>query len=96
MILLIQITCRGALAEGHVCIVPAEHVASGRRTDEATWTELRNFKKSLLQMFMQQVGLDKKSQTSAQPQCLLHVDAAVMILNSMSRFADSIWVWLWS
>lgn len=37
-----------------MCIVPAEHVASARRTDEAVWTELRNFKKSLLQMFMQQ------------------------------------------
>lgn len=51
----VPLCCRGSLADGHVCIVPAEHVASGRRTDEAVWTELRNFKKSLLQMFMQQV-----------------------------------------
>lgn len=48
---------RGSLADGHVCIVPADHVASARRTDEAVWNELRNFKKSLLQMFMQQVRL---------------------------------------
>lgn len=56
---------RGSLAVGHVCIVPAEHVASARRTDEAVWTELRNFKKSLLQMFMQQVrNLSRSNGTS--------------------------------
>ena len=41
----------------HALLVPAaEHVASSRQVDEAVWTELRNFKKCLIQMFMQQVG----------------------------------------
>ncbi len=39
-----------------VCWLSAEHVASSRQVDEAVWTELRNFKKCLIQMFMQQVG----------------------------------------
>lgn len=46
---------RGRLAEGHCVIVPADHVSSSRQVDEAVWTELRNFKKCLLQMFMAQV-----------------------------------------
>lgn len=49
--------CRGSLAEGHCLIVPSEHVASTRKVDEAVWTELRNFKKALLQMAMSQVGM---------------------------------------
>ncbi|GAB4814505.1 hypothetical protein N2152v2_001551 [Parachlorella kessleri] len=48
---------RGRLVPGHCCIIPTEHVASSRQVDEAVWTELRNFKKCLIQMFMQQ-GLD--------------------------------------
>ena len=50
-------TCvsRGSLGEGHCLIVPSEHVASTRQVDEAVWTELRNFKKCLLQMAMAQV-----------------------------------------
>ncbi len=40
---------------GHCLIVPAEHVASTRQVDEHVWTEIRNFKKCLLQMFMAQV-----------------------------------------
>ena len=46
---------RGSLAEGHCCIVPAEHVASARRCEDGVVTEMRNFKKSLLQMFMARV-----------------------------------------
>ncbi len=46
---------RGSLAEGHCCIVPAEHVASARRCEDGVATEMRNFKKSLLQMFMARV-----------------------------------------
>jgi len=45
---------RGRLAEGHCCLVPADHVPSCRQVDEDVWTELRNFKKCLLQMFMAQ------------------------------------------
>ena len=41
--------------QGHCLIVPAEHVASTRQVDEHVWTEIRNFKKCLLQMFMAQV-----------------------------------------
>ena len=46
---------RGRLVPGHCLIVPAEHVASTRQVDEHVWTEIRNFKKCLLQMFMAQV-----------------------------------------
>lgn len=45
---------KGHLVEGHCCIVPADHVASVRRCDGNVAIELRNFKKSLLQMFMAQ------------------------------------------
>ncbi|KAK9823428.1 hypothetical protein WJX72_002672 [[Myrmecia] bisecta] len=45
---------RGRLVPGHCCIVPSEHVASSRLVDEHVWTEMRNFKKCLLQMFMAQ------------------------------------------
>lgn len=41
---------------GHSVIVPTEHVASTRQMDEQIWTEMRNFKKCLLQMHMAQVG----------------------------------------
>ena len=36
-------------------IIPSEHAASSRTVDEATWTEMRNFKKSLILMFRAQV-----------------------------------------
>ena len=42
--------CRGGLVEGHCCIVPSEHAASSRTVDDDTWTEMRNFKKSLITM----------------------------------------------
>lgn len=48
-------TCRGRLVDGHSIIVPTEHVASTRQVDEHIWTELRNFKKCVLQMYMAQV-----------------------------------------
>ena len=48
--------CRGRLVEGHCIIVPSEHVASSRQVDDHIWTELRNFKKCLLQMHMAQVN----------------------------------------
>ena len=35
---------------------PTEHVPSSRQADEAVWTEMRNFKKCLIQMFMKEVG----------------------------------------
>ena len=49
-------TCRGRLVPGHSVIVPTEHVASTRQVDEQIWTEMRNFKKCLLQMHMAQVS----------------------------------------
>jgi len=45
---------RGRLAEGHCIIVPAEHASSSRQVDEDVFTELRNFKKCLIRMFMAQ------------------------------------------
>lgn len=48
---------RGRLVPGHCQIIPVEHVGSTRVADEATWTEIRNFKKCVLQMFMSQ-GMD--------------------------------------
>jgi hypothetical protein len=50
------LSCRGRLVPGHCLIVPSDHVASARQVDEHVWTEIRNFKKCLLQMFMAQVG----------------------------------------
>ena len=41
--------------EGHTLIIPSEHATSSRTVDEATWTEMRNFKKSLILMFRAQV-----------------------------------------
>jgi hypothetical protein len=41
---------RGRLVPGHVVIVPIEHVASIRKADEVVVTEVRNFKKCLIQM----------------------------------------------
>lgn len=55
---------RGRLVPGHCLIVPAEHIASTRQVDEHVWTEIRNFKKCLLQMFMAQV---RPSSPSALP-----------------------------
>jgi hypothetical protein len=40
---------------GHCLIAPLDHVPSTRQADEHVWTEIRNFKKCLLQMFMAQV-----------------------------------------
>ncbi|DBA82399.1 TPA: hypothetical protein ACH3X2_000649 [Trebouxia sp. C0005] len=50
----LALPARGRLGEGHSIIVPTEHVASTRQVDEHIWTELRNFKKCLLQMHMAQ------------------------------------------
>lgn len=44
------------LVPGHSMIVPLEHVPSSRQVDENVWTEMRNFKKSLIQMFHEQVS----------------------------------------
>ena len=41
---------RGRLIPGHCQIIPIEHVGSSRIADEAAWTEIRNFKKCLLQI----------------------------------------------
>ena len=41
---------------GHCLIIPAEHCASSRQADEHVWTEMRNFKKCLLQMYVAEVG----------------------------------------
>ena len=46
---------RGRLAPLHCCIVPVEHISSSRKTDEHVWTEMRNFKKCVLQMYMSEV-----------------------------------------
>lgn len=50
----LRLPSRGRLLDGHVQIVTAEHVGSTRMTDEATWQEIRNFKKSLVRMFLDQ------------------------------------------
>ena len=39
------------IVPGHCFIVPTDHVTSSRALDEDAWTEMRNFKKSLLRMF---------------------------------------------
>jgi len=49
--------CRGCLVPGHCLIIPMEHVASCRMADEAVWTEMRNFKKCLVQMYAEQARL---------------------------------------
>ena len=36
---------------GHCLIVPMDHVATCRLADEQVWTEMRNFKKCLVQMY---------------------------------------------
>lgn len=46
---------RGRLVPGHCQILPMDHVASARRLDEDAWTEVRNFKKCLIQMNIPQV-----------------------------------------
>ena len=48
---------RGRLVPGHCRIISVEHLPSTRVADETTWTEIRNFKKCLLQMFGAQ-GMD--------------------------------------
>jgi hypothetical protein len=40
-----------AIADGHCFIAPVDHVVSGSCFDETTADEVRNFKKSLIQMF---------------------------------------------
>jgi hypothetical protein len=40
-----------AIVDGHCFIAPIEHVVSGSMFDETTADEVRNFKKSLIQMF---------------------------------------------
>ncbi|EFN55254.1 hypothetical protein CHLNCDRAFT_134588 [Chlorella variabilis] len=52
----LALPARGRLVPGHCVIVPAEHVASTRQVDEQVWSELRNFKKCLIQMFMKQAS----------------------------------------
>lgn len=42
---------RGCLVPGHCLIVPMDHVATCRLADEQVWTEMRNFKKCLVQMY---------------------------------------------
>jgi hypothetical protein len=61
---------RGGLAEGHCCLVPAEHVPSCRQVDEDVWTELRNFKKCLLQMFMAQARPPEPGRAPLHPPAL--------------------------
>ena len=39
----------GRLVEGHCQITTVEHVVSSRATEEHVWTEIRNFKKCILQ-----------------------------------------------
>ena len=46
---------RGRLDPLHCCIIPMEHAPSSRKVDEHIWTEMRNFKKCIIQMFMAQV-----------------------------------------
>ena len=41
---------KGALDSKHCVIVPLEHIPSTREADENAWTEIRNFKKALIQM----------------------------------------------
>lgn len=50
----LALPARGRLVPGHCLIVPAEHTPSTRQVDEQVWSELRNFKKCLIQMFMKQ------------------------------------------
>eukprot|EP00884_Botryococcus_braunii_P013106 jgi/Botrbrau1/21797/Bobra.0190s0022.1 len=50
----LMLPLRGRLVAGHCQIVPAEHVASSRLADDLVWTEIRNFKKCLLQLFAAQ------------------------------------------
>ncbi len=45
---------RGCLVPGHCLIVPMDHVSSCRQADEQVWTEMRNFKKCLVQMYAAQ------------------------------------------
>ena len=72
--------------EGHCCIVPSEHIASCRTADSDTWTEMRNFKKSLVMMFRSQaravlgpscgclaLGHCSSQMWAVMPPCLLHL-----------------------
>lgn len=42
------------LVKGHCRIVPFEHVSSTLECEEEEWTEIKNFKKTLMQMFAEQ------------------------------------------
>lgn len=46
---------RGRIVEGHCQIVLGEHVASTRVAEDHVYNEVRNFKKSLVRMFLDQV-----------------------------------------
>ncbi|KAJ7526108.1 hypothetical protein O6H91_17G082000 [Diphasiastrum complanatum] len=43
-----------SLVQGHCYIVPMQHEGSTRNADDNVWEEVRNFKKCLVKMFMQQ------------------------------------------
>jgi hypothetical protein len=46
---------RGRLSPGHCVIAPTEHAPSFRDVDDHIYEELKNFKKSLIRMHMEQV-----------------------------------------
>ncbi|GMH40688.1 hypothetical protein BSKO_08592 [Bryopsis sp. KO-2023] len=50
----LRLPSRGRLVPGHCMIVPVEHCPSSCQVDENVWTEMRNFKKALIQMFHSQ------------------------------------------
>lgn len=54
--ILCNVLYRGRLHPQHCIIVPTEHVPSSRKVDEHVWTEMRNFKKCVIQMHAKQVG----------------------------------------
>ena len=58
--------------------MPAEHVPSCRQVDEDVWTELRNFKKCLLQMFMAKA----RPEPAAHPSTLLFYQGTVRSYGS--------------
>ena len=69
-IFLSQDLCRGRLHPLHCCIIPTEHMASSRKVDEHVWTEMRNFKKCVIQMNAQQVAFKLVVISSCASQCL--------------------------
>jgi hypothetical protein len=50
----LMLPASGRLVPGHCQIATTEHTPSSRATDDHVWTEIRNFKKCLLQMFSSQ------------------------------------------